>query len=196
MREIIGRILKSTRIGSMADITERENSAAGTNSERSPKLIGALAAREDYPQCALGEWVDIGGVEGEIFDIVGNSLKLRTSEGVARSFNYHTLKKLYGPVVHIGPTPRYQEEEPPPASAPVSYEIPDPNFDQEVRSVNEFMAVPDFPKTTLGKLIEVNGYVGVVVEIQGQSMKLRSRNGTSRKYNGAVLRKLQAKPSA
>ncbi|MDB6029927.1 MAG: hypothetical protein JWM16_265, partial [Verrucomicrobiales bacterium] len=113
-----------------------------------------------------------------------------------RSFNYHTLKKLYGPVVHIGPAPSRKDEEPPPLAAPVSMEIPNPNFDQEVRSVSDFIKDSNFPKSTLGKLLEVNGYVGVVVEIQGQSMKVRSRNGTSRKYNGEALRKLLEKPSS
>lgn len=177
----------------MADITERENPAPNSQAERSPKLIAEFAGREDYPQCTLGELVDIGGVQGEIFDIVGNSLKLRTPEGVSRSFNYHTLKKLYGPVVHIEPTPSRKEEEPPPAPAPISFEIPEPNFDQELQSINEMVNAPDFPKSTLGKLVEINGYVGVVVEIQDQSMKVRSRNGTSRKYNGEVLRKLHSR---
>jgi hypothetical protein len=179
----------------MADTTERANPATGAQAERSPKLIAEFAGREDYPQCTLGELVDIGGVHGEIFDIVGNSLKLRTPEGVSRSFNYHTLKKLYGPVIHIEPAPSRRDEEPPPSAPPVSFEIPNPNFDQELQPITQMINEVDFPKSTLGKLVEINGYVGVVVEIQEQSMKVRSRNGTSRKYNGEVLRKLHAQNS-
>jgi hypothetical protein len=44
-------------------------------------------------------------------------------------------------------------------------------------------------------MVEINGYVGVVVELTGLSMKVRSPNGTSRKYNADILRKLHGKPS-
>jgi hypothetical protein len=177
----------------MADTTEQENSIADSKPEPGPKLIAEFAGREDYPQCTLGQLVDIGGFHGEVFDIVGNSLKLRTSEGLTRSFNYHTLKKLYGPVVFIEPEASRKEVEPVAAPPPAPLEIPEPNFDQEVTSIIEFFGQKDFPQATLGKLVEISGYVGVVVEIQGQSMKVRSRNGTSRKYNGDVLRKLHEK---
>lgn len=179
----------------MADITQQENFTANAPSERVPKPIAEFAGREDYPQCTLGQFVDIGGVEGEIFDIVSNSLKLRTTEGRTQSFNYHTVKKLYGPVVHIEPVMPRKEEEPPATPPPAPLEIPNPDFDQELKSISEFTGQADFPQCTLGKLVEINGYVGVVVEIQDQSMKVRSRNGTSRKYNGEILRKLHGKPA-
>jgi hypothetical protein len=180
----------------MADTTQNENTLADPNTEKEPKPIAEFAARDDYPHCALGECVDIGGVTGVVFEIAGNSLKMRTAEGRPRSFNYHTLKKLYGPR-HIDFDPSPQKiEEAPAETAPVSQEIPDPDFHQEQITISQFISEPDFPVCTLGRMVEINGYVGVVVELTGLSMKVRSPNGTSRKYNADVLRKLHGKPSA
>jgi hypothetical protein len=180
----------------MPDTTQNQNTLPDPNLEKSPTPIGEFAGREDYPHCAVGECVDIGGVTGVVFEIAGNSLKLRTAEGRARSFNYHTLKKLYGPR-HLDfdpPPPKF--EEPPSEIAPVTQEIPDPDFHQEQIPISQLISEADFPACTLGRMVEINGYVGVVVELTGLSMKVRSPNGTSRKYNGDVLRKLHGKPSA
>src|SRR6476646_6281293 len=114
----------------MPDTTENTSTLPTPNSEKTARLIGEFAGQEDYPGCALGELVDIGGFTGVVHEIVGNSLKVRTSEGLSRSFNYHTLKKLYGPR-RLDPEPIFREEEPPPAAAPETREIPEPNFDQE-----------------------------------------------------------------
>jgi hypothetical protein len=175
----------------MAETTQNQNTLTDPNLEKPAKKIAEFAAREDYPQCALGECVDIGGFTGTVFEIAGNSLKLRTSEGLTRSFNYHTLKKLYGPrQLDLEPPPRHEEA--PPQVAPETREIPEPDFHQPQASIRDFIGEKDFPMCTLGKMVEINGYVGVVVEISGLSMKVRSPNGTSRKYNADVLRKLHS----
>ena len=46
-----------------------------------------------------------------------------------------------------------------------------------------------------GELVDVGGYVGVVVSVENDSIKVRSRQGTSRKYNAAILPKLQGSAS-
>ncbi|HUR46743.1 MAG TPA: hypothetical protein VMZ27_12770 [Candidatus Saccharimonadales bacterium] len=181
----------------MPDTTQNSNTLTNPNSEKTARPIGEFAGQDDYPACAVGELVDIGGFTGVVYEIVGNSLKVRTSEGVNRSFNYHTLKKLYGPR-RLDPDPIFKEEEPEAAtaaSAPETREIPEPNFDQEPVAISGLILDPGFPMCSLGKMVEINGYVGVVVEITGLSLKVRSPNGTSRKYNADVLRKLHGKGS-
>jgi len=83
-----------------------------------------------------------------------------------------------------------KEAEPAEESVPETREIPEPDFHQAQVSISEFISKQDFPLCTLGRMVEINGYVGVVVEVSGLSMKVRSPNGTSRKYNAEVLRKL------
>src|SRR4051812_5779490 len=179
----------------MPDTTQNQNTLADPGLEKDPKAIGDFAGRDNYPQCALGACVDIGGVVGTVFEISGNSLKLRTPEGQARSFNYPPLKKLSAPRHIVFAPPPQKIEEPPVEIAPVSQEIPDPDFHQEQITISQFIAEPDFPVCALGRMVEINGYVGVVVELTGLSLKVRSPNGTSRKYNADVLRKLHGKSS-
>src|SRR5262245_35135557 len=82
-----------------------------------PQPISEFAAREDFPQCAMGAQVDIGGYVGLVADIVHNSLKVRSPEGHTKSFNFHTLRKLYGPRI---------EPPAPPSFAPASSRAPEP----------------------------------------------------------------------
>ncbi len=179
----------------MAEQTQNQNPVADSTNERSARPIAEFAERGDYPQNTLGELVDIGGVAGTVFEITANSLKVRTPEGSSRSFNYHTLRKLYGPRVLIEPHPVQKAEEPSgaPSAAPLHLEIPEPDFDQPMTSILDFLHQPDFPKSVLGKMVEISGYVGVVVAVENDSLKVRSVNGTSRKYNAQILRKLHEK---
>ena len=140
--------------------------------------------------------VDIGGFTGVVVEVVHNSIKVRSPEERTRSFNFHTLRKLYGPPPpEPEPMLRFAPEQPEPkkpaaVAAPVTHEIPNPNFDREPRPIREFVSRNDFPECILGEMVEINGYSGVVVEIIEKSLKVRSREGTSRKYNSDILRKL------
>ena|SRR5579872_535508 len=162
------------------------------------QLIAAFVARADFPQCALNEHVDIGGFAGIVVEIVKNSIKVRSLEGETMSYNFHVLRKLYGP--HTPPEP---VEATVIADLPAAPEKPlvkrniiiDPNFDLPLKPVEEFVNRPDFPKCVFGEMLDLRGYTGVVVEIVNRSLKVRSREGSTRSYNADGLKKLYGSPS-
>ena len=166
--------------------------------EKPSKPIAEFVVRPDFPECTLGEFVDIGGYTGEVVNVVHNSIKVRSPEGVTRGFNFHTLRKLYGP----------PPEEPPPltaapevaekpadsvSSASRTTEIENPNFDQEIKSIGQLAGRPDFPECALGQFVDIRGYAGVVVQVVDHSLIVRAQEGTSRRYNADILRKLHGK---
>ena len=170
------------------------------NFDKPLRPIAEFAAMADFPRSALGEFVDIGGYTGIVVEIIGSSIRVRSQEGTSQRFNYHTLRRLYGPRVEPEPEPPVPIETARPSSAdlgmpeaPEQKEIEDPNFDREVKPIRDLAGRPDFPKCTFGELVEIGDYTGVVVAIQKQSLKVRSRQGTSRKYNAEILRKLYGK---
>src|SRR5688500_7060997 len=65
--------------------------------ETSAISISDLLTRPDFPECCRGVFLNIGGTEGTVADIVGNSLKVKSETGTTMSFNLHVLKRLYGP---------------------------------------------------------------------------------------------------
>lgn len=153
--------------------------------------IEELAARPDFPHSAVGEHVDIAGFTGVIVEVIQNSIKVTAPEGFTRRFNYHRLRELYGPRPEPEPLPPFAPEpEPVAATPPASKEIQEPNFDQEVKHVREFFADANYPRNLVGKHVDIGGYTGVVVSLENQSIKVRSRQGTSRKYNVAALPRL------
>ncbi|MFN7137970.1 MAG: hypothetical protein ACK4UN_01380 [Limisphaerales bacterium] len=179
----------------MDQTTERtdiqENNAAGE-----PQSISDFIALPDYPDCVRGKTVNIGGYTGVVVDIVGNSLKVRSPEEITKSFNIHTLRKLYGPREEIPPQPSISsstnerkveaiEEE-----APKRNLIEQPDYTQPVHLINEFTGQRDYPKNTFGKHLDIGGYRGVVVEIVKGSLKVRSEEEVIRSYNSEVLKKL------
>jgi len=158
-----------------------------------PKLIAELLISPDFPRSAMGEWVDIGGYVGVVVDVVRQSLKVRSSDGVTRSFNSAGLLKLYGPRVLVEPLggaaahhPEVEEV----AFEPHRDMVEVPDFSKPVRKISDFVRDPNFPRSALGEHVDVNGYVGVVVEIVHRSLKVRSQAETTRSYNADVLRKL------
>jgi hypothetical protein len=167
--------------------------------------ISEFVARDDFPQGAIGALVDIGGYVGTVVEVVHNSIRVRSPEGVTRGFNFYTLRKLYGPRPELEPAPVWREatiparpakaaEAPIMAAEPVEPpELENPNFDREPKPISALISQPNFPATTLGEMVDINGYIGVVVQILNQSLKVRSREGTSRRYNAETLRKLYAK---
>lgn len=169
---------------------------AEQNNEQTTTPIAEFVVRENYPECVRGQSVDIGGFTGIVMDIVNNSLKVRSPEGVTRSFNYNTLIRLYGPRVEIAPPPPFiapVKEPEKPVAPPEPEEIQELNFDREPKVVNDFTAQTDFPKCVLGELLDIGGYIGIVVSVFGESLKVRSQEGTSRKYNAQILRKIYGK---
>jgi hypothetical protein len=172
--------------------------------QATPTPIAEFVVRADYPQCTLHQLVDIGGYAGTVTEIVRDSLKVRSPEQSTKSFNYHTLKKLYGPRIEVAPMPErsysvaapeksastYQEPGEPERVEPKRNVIADPNFAAPVKALAEFLNRPDYPQCTFGEHLEINGYTGVVVEIVNGSLKVRSREEVTRSYNAAVLKKL------
>ena len=161
------------------------------------KPISDFVMRPDFPECALGERVDIGGYTGVVVAVVKKSLKVRSPEGVTRSFNSYGLQRIYAPPSEPAPAPLgpstvpiLSSEEIPPSKGPPRQVIDEPNFKQPVVPIGKLVTHPSFPQCAFGQQVDIGGYTGVVVEIIKQSLKVRSHEGRSRNYNGAVLRKL------
>ena len=175
-----------------------------SDASNTPVPIAEFAAREDFPQCTLNQLVDIGGYAGTVVDIVNNSIKVRSPEQHTKSFNFHTLKKLYGPRPEPQPMPPVSTAPHRPTTATSAASssatkveevkkrdiIENPDFTQPVQQITQFTGRGDFPQCTLGQHVEVNGYVGVVVEIVNRSLKIRSTEEVTRSYNADVLKKL------
>ena len=150
--------------------------------------IAEIVSRPDFPHSAVGEFVDIAGFTGVIVEVIQNSIKVASPEGFTRRFNHHRLRELYGPRPEPEPIP---EPAPEPVAAPPAQptEIQDLNFDREVRPIREYFGLPHYPQCLVGELVDIGGYVGVVVSVEHDSVKVRTRQGTSRKYNAAILAK-------
>jgi hypothetical protein len=156
------------------------------------KPISELVADPDFPNSAVGKLVDIGGNIGVIKEVVKNSIKVRSAEGRVMSYNFHSLRKLYGPRL----APPEPMVEPAPASAPASPPetkrevIMEPNFNSPLVPVESLVQRPDFPHCALGVFIDFHGFTGVMVELVDRSLKVRSHEGSTRSYNADGLRKL------
>ncbi len=58
--------------------------------------ISDWVLRADFPKCAWGAHVDLGGYTGVVVEIVKQSLKVLSPEGDLRSYNASVLRKLHG----------------------------------------------------------------------------------------------------
>ncbi len=156
------------------------------------KLISELVTEPDFPNSAVGKKVDIKGYTGVIVGVVRNSIKVRSAEGNTVSYNFHALRRLYGP--------RNAPVESPAEQAPRSSLVPppqakrevilNPNFRSPLVPIESLVHRPDYPGCTFGVFIDLHGFAGVVVELVGRSLKVRSREGFTRSYNGDGLRKI------
>ncbi len=160
------------------------------------KPVSELVADPDFPNSAVGALVDIGGNTGVITEVVKNSIKVRSAEGRMMSYNFHSLRKLYGPRL----APAEPLVEPAPASAPVSPPeakrvIVEPNFNSPLVPVESLVQHPNFPHCALGVFIDFHGFTGVMVELVNRSLKVRSHEGSTRSYNADGLRKLYSNQS-
>jgi len=169
-----------------------------------PQAIGELAVRADFPQCALGAYIDIRGFAGVVVEIVHQSIKVRSPEGITQRFNSYRLKTLCTPPERIEPVPTTlnidrprRETAPKPAlSKPAArprIHIATPDFAAPVRPINDYASRSDFPRCAYGRHVDVVGYRGVVVEIVKGSLKIQTLTGSTRSYNGEALRKLYGK---
>jgi len=182
-----------------APITPQPADVAGQTVSGVPKPIAEFAGRADFPKCAVGEFVDIGGFAGVLVEIVNQSIKVKSSEGITQSFNYNRLRTIYGPKQRPEPletSPMREQSRSGEKEAAPSRPIPkrefieEPDFSAPVKPITEFAGRPDFPKCVYGAHIDIAGYPGVVVEIVNQSVKVRSVQGVTRSYNAPGLRKL------
>lgn len=168
-----------------------------------PQPIGQWTERPDFPQCALGAHVSIHGFAGVVVEIVNQSLKVRSSDGISQRFNAYRLKTLFAPpdrtkpasqVLSMerpkpvaAPRPALEEAEPAP---PPRMRITAPDFSAPVRAIRTYAIQADFPQCAYGKHVDIPGYTGVVVEIMKGSLKVQSPTGTIRSYNAEALKKL------
>jgi hypothetical protein len=170
------------------------------------KPIAEFVTRPDYPECLVGEHVLIGGYAGVVVAVVKNSIKVRSPEGFTRSFNTFGLRRIYGPPPELDPIPpspsaseltstaTRKSQHPAPKAEPPREIVTEPNFKQPIVPVADLVSRADFPRSALGKRVEIGGYIGVVVEILNHnSLKVRSPQGTSRSYNATGLRAIYAK---
>jgi hypothetical protein len=56
--------------------------------------------------------------------------------------------------------------------------------------IAELLESPDFPKSALGKWVDIGGYTGVVTDIVNQSLKVRSPEGALKSFNANGLRRI------
>lgn len=173
-----------------------------------PVPIGQFTERTDFPQCTLGAHVSIHGFAGVVVEIINQSLKVRSADGITQRFNAYRLKTLFAPPDRSKPGPIALSAEPPklvaqppPAPddepeppAPVRRRIISPDFEQPVRAIRTFATQADFPECAFGKHVDIPGYAGVVVEIVKGSLRVQSPTGTLRSYNAEALKKLYGRP--
>ena len=168
-----------------------------------PQPIGQWTERADFPQCALGMHISIHGFTGVVVEIINQSLKVRSRDGVSQRFNAYRLKMLFAPPDRTKPTaealsmerpkpvaePRLTRDEPE-AEPPPRVHITAPDFTAPVRAIRTYASQPDFPQCAYGQHVDIPGYSGVVVEIVKGSLKVQSPTGTIRSYNAEALKTL------
>ena len=145
-----------------------------------PQPIEVFSNRPNFPHCALGAYVDISGFAGVVVEIVKDSIKVRSPEGLTQRFNANRLKTLHAPPDRSEPAPMMRAGDSPKPAAPPRVYIAEPDFTAPVRSINDYAARPDFPQCVYGKHVDIAGYVGVVVEIVNGSLKIQSQAGSTR----------------
>jgi len=152
--------------------------------------ISELVADLEFPSNALGARVDIKGFIGVVVGVLNNSIKVRSAEGNTVSYNFHSLRRLYGPPIPPEPAPASLVA---PEPQPRGTVILEPDFNGPLVPIEALAPKADFPACALGIFVDLHGFMGVVVELVGRSLKVRSREGSTRSYNADGLRKIYAK---
>jgi hypothetical protein len=191
--------------------------AAQPQTAPEPRPITELVTLLDFPKSALGQFVEIGGNAGTVVEVVNQSLKIKGADGSIQSYNGNVLKKLYGPVQRHVPTPEPErprsssestaesssssssrsraddddedEEDDDDQPAPGAL-VAEANFEAPIRPITELVLEADYPKNLLGAHIDIGGYTGVVIQLQNQSFRVRSRSGSAQSFNANVLRRV------
>jgi hypothetical protein len=154
--------------------------------------ISDLVADPEFPSSAVGARVDIKGFIGVVDRVVNNSIKVRSAEGNTVSYNFHALRRLYGRPNPPQPAPPVPELE---AKGPVILEpeFHGPlDFNASLVPIEALASKSDFPACALGIFVDLHGFTGIVVALVGRSLKVRSREGSTRSYNADGLRKIYA----
>jgi len=168
------------------------------------KPISELVADPDFPGSAVGKGVDIKGFTGVVVEIVRNSIKVRSAEGNTVSYNFNTLRRLYGPRLEpeeaparpAPPSPPVSKPEPELEPEPKQEVVVEPNFNSPLVSIESLVHRPDFPTCALGVFIDFHGSSGVGVGLVGHSLKVRSREGVTRSYNAEGLKRIYSNLSS
>ena len=186
--------------------TQKVITAPDYSSEAQP--ISQFTARSDYPGCLHGVHIDIRGFTGVVVEIVNQSIRVLSPDGILQSFNFNRLKTLHAPPSRSEPTPSTREvESPKPGTSPesgVAEEAPDveepervyiadPDFSVPFKKIDDYAGQPDFPQCAYGMHVDIRDYTGVVVEIVKGSLKIQSSDGIISSYNAAVLKRLYGK---
>jgi hypothetical protein len=182
---------------------------------RPVRPIAEFVGLANFPECTLGEHIDISGFAGVVVAVVKHSLKVKPPEGQTQSFNANRLRTLFAPPVRIEAQPAEPartDVDPAPSSRPASRRRPEadedaepsaqivpvpvrevieePDFTKPVIQIRDLVGREDFPKCAYNEQVEINGFTGVVVEIVKQSLRVRSSDGYLQSYNGPALKKL------
>jgi hypothetical protein len=196
----------------LAPSNDASDSAPAGNPNRTPEAadgavlpipIGQLTERPDWPQCALGVFVSINGVEGVVSEIINQSIKVLTADRTTQRFNAGRLRTLFAPPERTKPpaiVPAPEETKVkartlPPAETvadepPRRNRITEPDFVAPLRPIRSYASQIDFPQCAFGKHVDIRGYSGVVIEIVDGSLKIQTQAGSVRSFNGAMLRKI------
>jgi len=172
------------------DLRSKQLNSSGP--ELPVRPISEIVADPEFPTSAVGARVDIRGFIGVVAGIVNNSIKVRSAEGNTVSYNFHTLRRLYGPPISPEPEPASPSAPESKGSGPVTME---PDFNAPLVPIEALAPKADFPACALGIFVDFHGFTGVVVALVGRSLKVRSRQGSTRSYNADGLHKIYAKAS-
>lgn len=78
-----------------------------------------------------------------------------------------------------------------PASLPpAQVRLTRPDFTAPVRAIRTYAGERDFPECAYGKHVDIRGFSGVVVEIEGGVLKVQAADGTLRSFIASNLRKV------
>lgn len=171
-----------------------------------PQAISRFTSRADYPECLRAVHVDIRGFAGVVVEIVNQSIRVLSSEGILQSFNFNRLKTLNAPPSHAEAMPSSRvvertksdealvdqvvEEEASEVEDPERNYIAEPDFSVPFKKIDDLAGQPDFPQCIYGVHVDIRDFTGVVVEIVKGSLKIQSPDGIIRSYNAGVLKKL------
>ena len=164
-----------------------------------PQSIAEWTQRPGFPNCVLGAYVSIRDFDGVVVEIIGQSLRIVSPDGIKQRFNGDRLKTLFAPRDRTKPKaaankPRPTEKTPSADPESERVHITEPDFSAPIRAIRVYASKPTFPKCAYGKHVDIPGYTGVVVEIVKDSLRVQAETGGIRRFNSGVLKKLYGTP--